>query len=92
MYLETGSASIFFSLDGTFADWRASIGRRTEKQISDREYSRLRATIPVTETIDDDGKMLIVRNARGDKESWIRPAWTLAHIERKQDESIHEKS
>jgi hypothetical protein len=81
VYLEAGSASIFFSLDGTIADWRASIGKRNNlKQLSDREYSRLRAAVPATETVDDDGKMVVVRNTNGDEESWIRPRWVpLSH-------------
>ena len=86
VYLEAGSASIFFSLDGTIADWRASIGKRNNlKQLSDREYSRLRATLPATETLDDDGRIVKVRNANGDEESWVRPRWVLTHTNRRED-------
>ena len=83
VYLEAGSASVSFSLDGSTADWRARIGRpRRLTQLSDREYSRLRAALPATETIDDDGRMVTVRNSTGDAESWIRPRWTLSHVSR----------
>jgi hypothetical protein len=86
VYLEAGSASVFFSLDGTMADWRASIGKKKrETQLSDREYARLRAAIPATETLDDDGRMVIVKNAQGFEESWLRPKWTLTRISRRGD-------
>jgi hypothetical protein len=81
VYLEAGSASVFFSLDGTSADWRASIGRgRRLAQLTDREYSRLRALVPATETLDDDGRMVVIRNAIGREESWLQPRWTLTHL------------
>jgi hypothetical protein len=81
VYLEAGSASVSFSLDGTSADWRASIGRKgREEQLTDREYTRLRARIPATETMGDDGRMFVVRNAMGREESWLRPRWTLVRV------------
>jgi len=85
VYLEAGSASVFFSLDGTRADWRATIGRRPEKvQLTDREYSRLRACAPATEAVADDGRMFVVRSASGREETWLRPRWTLLRSERKR--------
>jgi hypothetical protein len=86
VYIQAGSASVFFSLDGTMADWRASIGHgNKETQLSDKEYSRLRAALPATQTLDDDGRMLIVRNSKGEDESWLRPRWTLTHVGGKRD-------
>jgi len=82
VYLEAGSASIFFSIDGTSADWHARIGRQSrEAQLTDREYSRLRASSPATEVIGDDGRMFIVRSASGREETWLRPRWSLLHAE-----------
>lgn len=78
VYLEAGSASVFFSLDGTSADWHARIGRSSEgSQFTDREYSRLRASVPATESLGDDGRMFVVRNASGREETWLRPRWKL---------------
>ena len=82
VYLEAGTASVFFSLDGAHADWTASIGRRSQAmEITDREYSRLRATVPTTETVVDDGRMVVIRNAMGHEEAWLKPRWTLAHVQ-----------
>jgi len=81
-YLEAGSASMFFSLDGTRADWRASIGRKpVGLQMTDREYSRLRASAPAAEAVADDGRMFVVRSASGRQETWLRPRWTLLRNE-----------
>jgi hypothetical protein len=77
VYVEAGNASVFFSLDGSSADWYARIGRRKGIEMSDKEYSRLRANLPAVETLDDDGSMLIVRNARGFEEQWRKPKWVL---------------
>jgi hypothetical protein len=81
VYLEAGPASVFFSLEGTSADWRASIGRGGRlTQLTDREYSRLRALVPATETLGDDGRMVVIRNAIGREEGWLRPRWTLTRL------------
>ncbi len=77
LYVEAGNASVFFSLDGASADWYASIGKQKGAEMSDKEYSRLRASLPAVETLDDDGRMLIVRNARGFEEQWRKPKWVL---------------
>jgi len=82
VYLEAGSASVYFSIDGASADWHASIGRRKGVEMSDKEYSRLRANLPAVETIDDDGNMLIVRNALGFEEQWRKPKWVLSRARR----------
>jgi hypothetical protein len=85
VYLEAGPASLFFSLDGTTADWRASIGRKPARlQLTDREYSRLRASVPAVETLADDGRMFVVRSAPGREETWLRPRWTLLRAEERK--------
>ncbi len=88
VYLEAGPATVFFSLDGTSADWRASIGRGRKggAQLTDREYSRLRASVPAAEMLEDDGRMLVIRNSQGHEESWLKPRWTLTRLDtRKKD-------
>ncbi len=80
VYVEAGSASVFFSLDGTSADWYASIGKKKGAEMSDKEYTRMRANLPAVETLDDDGRMLVVRNARGYEEQWRKPKWVLTRM------------
>jgi hypothetical protein len=84
VYLEAGTASLFLSVDGASAHMYGSIGaRRTGKAVSDKEYARLRALVPAVETVDD-GRFLIVRDAKGYEERWIRPRWVLAGLRRRQ--------
>lgn len=85
VYVETGSASVYFSLDGDSADWHARIGRKRGIEMSDKEYTRLRANVPAVETIDDDGRMLIVRNALGFEEHWRKPKWVLTRARRPRE-------
>jgi len=68
---------LLFSLDGTSADWHASIGRRHGIQLTDSEYARLRKDVPAVELLDDDGRNVLIRNAAGYEELWERPRWTL---------------
>jgi len=84
VYFEAGSTSMFFSLDGTSADWHASIGRRKGIEMTDTEYTRLRAQVPAVETLDDDGDYVLVRNAAGYDELWQKPRWVLNRVH-KQD-------
>ncbi|HUI86503.1 MAG TPA: hypothetical protein VLY21_05040 [Nitrososphaerales archaeon] len=79
VYFEAGAASLSFSMDGSTANWRASIGRRRADQLelSDREYARFRASTPAVEMLDDDGEVVVVRNADGYEERWKRPQWVL---------------
>ena len=37
VYFEAGPTSLLFSLDGTSADWHASIGRRKSQSMTDAE-------------------------------------------------------
>ncbi len=86
LYFQAGPTSLLFSLDGTSADWHASIGRRKGVRLTDAEYSRLRSELPATEVLDDDGQMVLIRNAAGYEELWEKPRWTLsrAHKARNQ--------
>jgi len=85
VYFEAGPTSLVFSLDGTSADWHASIGRRREVQMTDAQYTRLRAGIPADEVLDDDGRSLLVRNAAGYEEMWERPRWVLSGTRKRND-------
>jgi hypothetical protein len=82
VYFEAGSTSLFFSLDGTSADWHASIGRRKGAQLTDAEYSRLRAEVPAVELLDDDGRRVLIRNSAGYEELWEKPRWILTRAHR----------
>ena len=82
VYFEAGPTSVRFSLDGTSADWHASIGRRRKVEMTDAEYSRLRAEIPAVELLDDDGKRVLVKNAAGFEELWEKPRWVLSRARR----------
>ena len=82
VFFEAGPASLVFSLDGTSADWHASIGRRRAVAMTDAEYSRFRSDIPAVELLDDDGRRVLVRNAAGYEELWEKPRWTLTQARR----------
>lgn len=83
VYFEAGPTSVFFSLDGTSADWHASIGKTKSLQLTDAEYSRLRAEVPAVELLDDDGSHVLIRNAAGQEELWEKPRWVLARAHKK---------
>jgi len=78
---QAGSASVFFSLDGSSADWHASIGRPRRKiEMTDKEYTRFREAVPALEVLDDDGRNVVIRNAAGHEEQWQKPRWVLRRI------------
>lgn len=77
VYIEAGPTSLLFSLDGTSADWHASIGRGKKVEMTDAEYARFRAGVPAVELLDDGGKEILIKNAAGYEELWERPRWTL---------------
>lgn len=77
VYFEAGPTSVLFSLDGTSASWHASIGRRKRVEMTDAEYTRLRAEIPAVELLDDDGREILIKNAAGYEELWEKPRWML---------------
>ena len=81
VYLQAGPTSIAFSLDGTSADWHASIGKR-QVEMTDAEYARLRAEVPAVELLDDDGRRVLIRSAAGYEELWEKPRWMLIRAHR----------
>lgn len=83
VYFEAGPTSLLFSLDGTSADWHASIGRRRGVKMTDAEYARLRAELPAIDLLDDDGSRVLIRNAAGYEEFWEKPRWVLVRTRKK---------
>ena len=77
VFLQAGPTSVRFSLDGTSADWHASIGKRKRAVMTDAQYARFRAEVPAVELLDDDGSRMLVRNAAGSEELWEKPHWVL---------------
>jgi hypothetical protein len=77
LYFQAGPTSLHFSLDGTSADWRATIGRSETVQLTDAQYARLRSELPAVEMLDDDGHRVLIRNAAGYEELWDKPRWVL---------------
>lgn len=88
VYFQAGPTSVLFSLDGTSADWHASIGRKKSVSMTDGEYARFRAEVPAVELLDEDGQRVLIRNAAGHEELWEKPRWVLtrAHEGRSQGE------
>jgi hypothetical protein len=84
VYLEAGSASLFFSLDGNRASWYASIGSSMKRPVSfsDRDYSLHRASSRVVEVVDHDEDRIVLRTENGVEEEWVRPKWILAGLRR----------
>ncbi|MDG6902680.1 MAG: hypothetical protein JRM80_12085 [Nitrososphaerota archaeon] len=76
-YFQAGPTSVQFSLDGTRADWHASIGGRKKAAMTDAEYARFRAEVPAVELLDDDGDRVLIRNSAGFEELWEKPRWVL---------------
>lgn len=83
VFFEAGPTSLLFSLDGSSADWHASIGRKKGAELTDAQYARFRAELPVTELLDDDGRRILIRNAAGTEELWSKPRWVLEGTHRK---------
>ena len=88
VYFQAGPTFVLFSLDGTSADWHASIGRKKSVSMSDSEYTRFRAEVPAVELLDEDGQRVLIRNAAGHEELWEKPRWVLSreHAGRSQGE------
>jgi hypothetical protein len=82
VYLQLANASAFVTINGSSASWFARIGCSNPVQISDKEYSRIRASLPVESVLDDDGEAVILRNAKGREERWYKPRWILESIRR----------
>jgi hypothetical protein len=85
VFFQAGPTSVQFSLDGTNADWHASIGRKKEAAMTDAEYFRFRAEIPAVEVLDDDGSKVLIKNSEGSEELWTKPRWVLERTHRKHD-------
>ena len=83
VYFQAGPTSLLFSLDGTRADWHATIGRREAVQLTDAQYARLRSELPAVEMLDDDGHRVLIRNAAGYEELWEKPRWVLERARRR---------
>jgi len=45
--------------------------------ITDREYSRYRASHEAVGVVDEDQEKVVLRTAEGNEEEWIRPRWIL---------------
>ena len=86
VYFEAAGASMFFSMDGSNANWQASIGRKKAGQLgmSDKEYSRFRASVPAVEMLDDNGQVVILKDANGYEEQWRRPQWVLMGLRKSE--------
>lgn len=76
-FFQAGPTSVRFSLDGTSADWHASIGKKRSIEMTDAEYARFRAQVPAVQLLDGDGDRVLIRNAAGYEELWERPRWVL---------------
>ena len=87
VYFEARGAKMFISVDGSSANWQASIGRAKTAQVgmSDKEYARFRKSSPAVEMLDDNGQVLIVRNAKGYEEQWKRPEWVLMNVRKPEE-------
>lgn len=85
VYFQAGPTSLLFSLDGTSADWHATIGRKKGAQLTDAQYARLRSELPAVEMLDDDGERVLIRNAAGYEELWNKPRWVLERAHKRED-------
>ena len=87
VYFEAGSASVSLSVDGTAANWQASIGRKKANSLgmSDKEYVRFRVSLPILEMLDDNGEVVTVRDAKGYEEQWRRPRWELMALRKTEN-------
>ncbi len=84
VYVEFLNASLFLSVDGSKASMMGRIGgpKGRPMAISDREYSSYRASHDVVEVVDEDEDRVVLKNAEGYEEEWIRPRWVLNGIRR----------
>ena len=88
MYLELGSAALFVTLDGSSASWSGRIGGGKRRAfVSDKEYSRHRASNPAVQLMDADGERVILKGANGMEEEWLRPRWVLVGVRKGRLES-----
>ena len=84
-YFQAGPTSVHFSLDGTNADWHATIGKKKSVGMTDPEYARFRTRVPAVELLDSDGERVLIRDSAGYEELWERPHWTLESTRKRKD-------
>ena len=84
VYVEFLNASLFLSVDGSKASVMGSIGGQHGRPIAvtDREYSSYRASHDVVEGVDQDEERVVLKNADGFEEEWLRPKWVLTGVRR----------
>jgi hypothetical protein len=88
VYVEFLNASLYLSVDGWKASVMGSIGAQQGAQqggpiaISDREYSSYRASHDVVGVVDEDDERVVLKNAEGFEEEWLRPKWVLNGVRR----------
>jgi len=89
VYVEFLNASLYLSVDGAKASVMGSIGGQHGRPIavSDREYSSYRASHDVVEVVDEDEERVVLKNAEGYEEEWLRPKWVLTGIRKARNES-----
>lgn len=83
VYFEAGPTSVLFSLDGTTADWHASIGRKKGIKLTDAQYAKLRVDLPAIEMLDEGDGRVLIKNAAGQEELWEKPRWVLTRTHRR---------
>lgn len=84
VYVEFLNASLYLSVDGSKASMMGSIGVQQGKPvaITDREYSRYRASHDVVGVVDQDDDRIVLKTAGGNEEEWLRPRWVLNGVRR----------
>ena len=94
VYLEAGTASLFFSLDGQRASWYASIGESMKRPLSfsDKDYSLHRASSRVVEVVDHDEDRIVLRTENGVEEEWVRPRWILTGLRKAREGTSSQSS
>ena len=87
VYVEFLNASLYVSVDGAKASVMGKIGAQQGKPvaISDREYSSYRASHDVVKVVDEDEDRVVLKNAEGYEEEWIRPKWVLNGVRRSRE-------
>src|SRR5450759_353733 len=84
VYVEFLNASLYVSVDGSKASVIGSIGGKQSRPIAitDREYSSYRASHDVVGVVDQDEERVVLKNAEGYEEEWLRPRWVLNGVRR----------
>jgi hypothetical protein len=84
VYVEFLNASLYVSVDGSKASVIGSIGGQQSRPmaITDREYSSYRASHDVVGVVDQDEERVVLKNAEGYEEEWLRPRWVLNGVRR----------